>query len=161
MEMYEFSIIASGLEPSADDFETRFYDAGCDDATIAFQRGHIIVDFTRQATSLGDAINSAIEDVRSTGARVDRVEPDPLVSISDIAARASLSRQIVSLYAKGARGEGFPAPVARVTSDSPLWNWASVAKWLQAKGSLATHIVDQAISISKINESLDQVSVTR
>ena len=44
MKMYEFSIIASGLDPQADDFEARFYNAGCDDATISFQKGHIIVD---------------------------------------------------------------------------------------------------------------------
>ena len=39
MKMHEFSIIASGLNPEAEDFETRFFDAGCDDATISFRRG--------------------------------------------------------------------------------------------------------------------------
>ena len=39
MKKYEFSIIASGLDPEAEDFEKRFYDAGCDDATISFQKG--------------------------------------------------------------------------------------------------------------------------
>ena len=51
MKSHEFSIIASGLDPEAPDFETRFFEAGCDDATIAFQKGHIIVDFTREAES--------------------------------------------------------------------------------------------------------------
>jgi hypothetical protein len=44
MKTHEFSIIAPGLDPQAEDFESRLYDAGCDDATIAFQKGHIIVD---------------------------------------------------------------------------------------------------------------------
>jgi len=78
MKTHEFSIIASGLDPRADDFETRFYDAGCDDALVAFQKGRIIIDFSREAESVQDAISSAIEDVRRIGAKVEHVEPDPL-----------------------------------------------------------------------------------
>jgi hypothetical protein len=33
MKIFEFSIIASGLDPEAEDFADRFFDAGCDDAT--------------------------------------------------------------------------------------------------------------------------------
>lgn len=73
MSKYEFTIIASGLDPQADDFEARFYDAGCDDATISFQKGHIIVDFTREASSIDVAISSAVSQVISTAASVDRV----------------------------------------------------------------------------------------
>ena len=73
MRTYEFGIIASGLDPAAEDFETRFYDAGCDDATISFQKGHIIADFARDAESLADAIASAIDAVIAAGAVVDRV----------------------------------------------------------------------------------------
>ena len=89
---FEFAIVASGLDPDAEDFFDRFFDAGCDDATIAFQKGHIIADFAREAASLEDAIASAIADVKKAGATVDRVEPDPLVSLSDMAARAGLTR---------------------------------------------------------------------
>ena len=73
---FEFAIIASGLDPEADDFFDRFYDAGCDDATIAFQKGHIIADFAREAESLADAIVSAMQAVKKAGAKVDRVEPE-------------------------------------------------------------------------------------
>jgi len=74
MKVHEFSIIASGLDPEAEGFDSRFYEAGCDDATIAFQKGHIIVDFGREAASLEDAIASAIADVKKAGATVDRVD---------------------------------------------------------------------------------------
>ena len=73
MKTHEFCIIASGLDPEAEDFETRFLDAGCDDATVSFQKGHIIVDFTRDAESLDDAIASAVEDVQKAGAKVIHV----------------------------------------------------------------------------------------
>jgi MoaA/NifB/PqqE/SkfB family radical SAM enzyme len=73
MKTHEFCITASGLDPKAEDFETRFLNAGCDDATVSFQKGHIIVDFTREAESVDDAIASAIEAVNKAGAQVIRV----------------------------------------------------------------------------------------
>jgi hypothetical protein len=73
MEMHEFCIIASGLDREAEDFETRFFNAGCDDATVSFQKGHIIVDFTREAERPEDAIASAIDNVKRAGAKVIQV----------------------------------------------------------------------------------------
>ncbi len=151
MKTFEFSVIASGLNPQDDDFESRFYDAGCDDATVSFQKGHIIVDVAREAESVTAAIASAIEAVRTTGAKVDRVEPDPLVSLSEIASRTDMSRSAMSLYAKGERGKGFPAPVARVTSDSPLWDWATVARWLFKKHKLTREAAIIAEAVSQAN----------
>lgn len=75
MKTYEFSIIASGLDQQSEDFDSRFYNAGCDDATVSFQKGHIIVDFARDAESIDDAIASAVECVIAAGATVERVEP--------------------------------------------------------------------------------------
>jgi len=73
MKMHEFCIVASGLDPEMENFETRFLNAGCDDATVSFQKAHIIVDFTREAESLEDAIASAVEAVNKAGAKVIRV----------------------------------------------------------------------------------------
>ena len=154
MATFEFSIVASGLDPSADDFETRFYDAGCDDATIAFQKGHIIVDFAREAETVGEAIDSALRAVASVGARVDRVEPDPLVSLADIASRSGLSRAAMTQYAKGQRAEGFPAPVARVTSDSPLWDYAGVSLWLYRRGRLDHAQAVMAAAVAQANAEI-------
>jgi len=130
MNSYEFTIIASGLDPDADDFADRFFKAGCEDATLSFQKGLILLDFEREARTFLSAVVSAIRDVRRAGATVEGVEPSSLVSLSDIAARAQLSRAATSLYAQGKRAGGFPAPVARVTTESPLWDWAEVARWL-------------------------------
>ena len=131
MKTFEFSIIASGLDPNSDDFESRFYDNGCDDALIAFQKGHIIADFAREANSIDEAIASAVANVCAAGARVDRIEPDPLVNLTEIASRTDMTRAAISNYAKGARGKkDFPPPVARVTSDTPLYDWAEVASWM-------------------------------
>lgn len=136
MKAHEFTIVASGLDPEAEDFEDRFYEAGCDDATISFQKGVIVLDFAREAPTFAKALAAAIQDVQQAGANIERIEPDYLVSLSDIAARTGLSRAAISLYGKGERGRGFPAPVARITSESPLWDWADVACWMQAHARL-------------------------
>jgi len=154
MKTYEFSVIASGLDPSADDFETRFYNAGCDDALVSFQKGHIIVDFAREADSIDEAISSAIENVRAAGANVDRVEPDPLVSLSEIAARTGVTRAAVSLYASGRRADGFPAPVAKVTDESPLWNWASVVRWFVSRRKLPEDVLIEAEVVNEANAAI-------
>ena len=148
---FEFAIVASGLDPDAEDFFDRFFDAGCDDATIAFQKGHIIADFAREAASLEDAIASAIADVKKAGATVDRVEPDPLVSLSDMAARAGLTRAAMTNYSKGARAKDFPAPVAKVTSESPLWDWATVARWMYQNNKLGREAAIDAEIVKQAN----------
>ncbi len=154
MTIHDFSIIASGQDPQADDFETRFYDAGCDDATISFQKGCIIVDFARETETIEDAIASAIADVLAAGAHVDRVEPDPLVSLSDIAARTNMSRAAMTQYSKGQRGRDFPLPIAKVTSDSPLWDWACVARWFFKNQKLPRARAVEAAVVKHANDTL-------
>lgn len=155
MQEYEFSIIATGLDPADDDFADRFFEAGCDDALVGFQRGVIVADFVREAEALEDAIASAIEAVCSAGATVLRVEPDHLVNLSDIADRSSLTRQAVALYASGKRGEGFPAPSVCVTTDHPLYDWREVARWLVAHGKLNEVEVERADTIKRFNDEIE------
>ncbi len=156
MEAFEFSIVASGLDPKAIDFFDRFHESGCDDATIAFQKGHIILDFARDAASLEEAIASAMADVKKAGATVVRVEPDPLVSLADMAARAGLTRAAMTHYSKGTRAKDFPAPVARVTSESPLWDWATVARWMYRHGKLDRDAAIGAAIVKQANAVIDE-----
>ena len=154
MKMFEFSIIASGLDPKSSDFESRFYSAGCDDATVSFQKGHIILDFAREADSFDAAVASAMNNVVAAGAAVERVEPDPLVSLSEIASRTGLTRAALSNYAKGSRAADFPAPIARVTSDSPLWDWSIVAVWMFRHRKISREAALQAGIVKSVNDVL-------
>jgi Asp-tRNA(Asn)/Glu-tRNA(Gln) amidotransferase A subunit family amidase len=151
MRTYQFSVIATGLDPEAADFADRFFEAGCDDATLSFQKGAIILDFDREARSLSHAIKSALADVESAGAQVVHIEPDHLVNLSDIATRIGITRAAASLYAKGERGQGFPAPAARVTTDSPLWDWVDVARWLHRQGRLSRAELVRARVVRRAN----------
>ena len=162
MKTFEFTIVATGLNPKADDFEDRFFEAGCDDATIAYQKGGIILDFAREAPSFVKALASAMADVQRAGATITRIEPDPLVSLSEIARRADLTRSAISLYAKGARADDFPAPVARVTSESPLWDWYEVARWMRSHDRRVTaeHVVRARI-LRQMNLLVAQRRISR
>lgn len=156
MKTFEFSIIASGLDPAAKDFEARFYNVGCDDATISFQKGHIIVDFAREAETLESAVASAVKAVKKAGAKVDRVEPDPLVSLADMAKRTGMTRAAMTNYFKGWRAKGFPPPVAKVTSESPLWAWSAVARWLFQRSMVSREDVLAAEIFKEANEAVEQ-----
>lgn len=151
MNSYQFTIVASGLDPNADDFADRFYEAGCDDATIAFQKGVILLEFDREAKSLAAAQASAIRNVFTAGANVDHIEPDYLVNLSDIAARCGLTRAAVSQYANGQRGEGFPPPIARITTDTPLWDWVAVARWLFQRKQIGRQALIEAKTTKAMN----------
>jgi hypothetical protein len=144
MRSYEFTFIASGVDPEAADLEDKFFLAGCDDATLAFMRGRLAVCFAREAENYSHAVVTAYRDVLRAGASVERFEPDFLVNANEIADRAGLTRAAISLYSKGARGEGFPSPYAKVTSDSPLWDWVQVSGWLYRNGKLPVEAVINA-----------------
>lgn len=159
MKVYEFSIIASGPNPEADDFEDRFFEAGCDDATISFQKELVILEFAREAKNFAHALTSAFADVLKAGAKVERFEPDYLVSLSDIAARSGLSRAAISLYWKGERGKGFPCPIARVTSESPLWDWVDVARWMHKNSKLSHEAVLEARMMREANVIMQMKSI--
>lgn len=151
MKIHEFTIIASGLDPEAEDFADRFFEAGCDDATVSFQKGAIIVEFYREAVSFSKAVTSAYEAILRAGANVERIEPDYLVSLSEISERSGKTRQAISLYAKGERDRGFPAPVARVTSNHPLWDWEEVAGWFVEREALPREELVRARIVKEAN----------
>jgi len=142
---HDFTIVVSGVDTSSPDFADKFYEAGCDDATVAVQKGLVVLEFDREAPSFDEALLSAIGDVHETGVEIERIEPDHLVSASEMSKRADLTRAAISQYAGGRRGEGFPRPVARVTSDSPLWDWVEVAEWMHAHGGkVSSEEIDRA-----------------
>lgn len=161
MAEHGFTLVASGLSPQDDDFEERLFAAGCDDATVSFSRGRTILDFAREGKNFVQALVSAVESVEAAGGRIERIEPDPLVSASDIARRTNLTRAAVSNYAKGARlGNlpAFPPPYARVSGDNPLWDWGEVAAWLHRCQKLAAPEASvEARLISLANRALGSV----
>jgi hypothetical protein len=74
METYKFTIIASGVDPFDANFDDKFFEAGCDDATISVQKGAIILEFNRESKTFSHALWSAIRDVEKAGAIITHVD---------------------------------------------------------------------------------------
>ena len=58
-------------------------------------------------------------------------------------------------YSKGQRGKHFPSPVAKITSDSPLWDWASVAKWLFENEKISRDVAIEAEIVRAANAAIE------
>lgn len=156
----QFSLVLSGVDENTPNLEDALYEAGCDDALINFSNGTVSIDFDRKADSIENAIISAIHEVEQAniGAAVESVTPEPYVSIADIAKRINASRQRISLYVSGKRGNGnFPRPIFKVDEKSPLWRWSAVLIWLCKHGKLndEKQSLIQAKCIEDINAILE------
>jgi len=155
---YDFSLVLEGVEQITQQVEDALFVAGCDDSTLSRRHGRLYLTFTRQASSLKDAIISAIKQVRSAGigARVLRVDSCDLVTQAEIARRIGRTRQIVSQYIKGLRGPGnFPAPACNITDGAPLWHWCEVAYWLCENSILKEEDFREAQDLTVINSVLE------
>ena len=157
MSEYEFSLVIAG---SLEDDGTldALFEAGSDDATFGQVEGVGYADFIREARTFGGAVRSAIEQVESVpGLRVVRVEPDDLVTMSEIAERLGRSRESVRLLISGARGSGaFPAPASHLKARSRLWRWSEVAAWaklhderVDARAASAIAAINAALTLRR------------
>lgn len=115
------------------------FEAGCDDAMVGVgQTGRLALDFSREAGTATEAVDTAIADALRAvpGATITEVAPD-LVNLADMADRLGCSRQNMRKYATGEirpRHRPFPAPAH---SGSPsLWPLAEVLAWVEDNTSM-------------------------
>lgn len=74
MTKYEFTLILKGSLELTEEIADELFAAGCDDGTPGTCNGVFSIDFHREARSLEEAIRLAIENVKSAGYEVERVE---------------------------------------------------------------------------------------
>ncbi|MCU5774659.1 DNA-binding protein [Erwiniaceae bacterium BAC15a-03b] len=158
MAFYNFTLTVSGINLDTEGHEDALFEAGCDDAMLSYYGKAIYLEFERDAPSLKNAIATAIQDIEGAGigARVESVD-STLVGLSDIAELSDLSRQAITMLKDGTRGKGdFPNPIQRITGQSPLWDWAEVAQWLENCGRIATDsgLVENARELNNWNLAL-------
>jgi hypothetical protein len=148
---HNFTLIIDG------DAETKIdalFEAGCNDATFGSIDGVHYAEFDREASTLGEAIFSAVANVESVpGLRVRHVEPDDLVTASEIAERLGRTRESVRLIIGGKRGSGeFPAPYSHLRCRNRLWRWSEVAEWV---GESSKEEATRAHFIAAVNALLE------
>ena len=74
MTTYEFTLVLSGSIELTEEVADKLYAAGCDDGSPGICNGLFSIDFSRPARSLEEALRSAIENVKSAGYQVERIE---------------------------------------------------------------------------------------
>lgn len=155
---YDFTLVLTGIDSVSDAEVNALYGAGCDDATVSVRSGRVYITFSRTASSLKDAIMSAIADVTSAniGAEVLRIDSCNLVTQAEIARRSGRSRQVINQYILGTRGPGsFPPPACNICDDAPLWYWCEVSYWLWENNMVKEDVVREAEQLDMINSVLE------
>ena len=157
--IFNFTLVLSGVNDNTAGLEDALFEAGCDDALVNFRNGTVYLDFDRESLSFEDAVISAIKQVESTPFKIGvvNVAPDDYVTESEVAKRLHVNRQAVSLWFKGRRHakKPFPSPVMKLSEKSPLWRWSDVAEWLyQQKKITDSKILDHAKFIGTLNMAL-------
>jgi hypothetical protein len=74
MKSYDFKLVLVGGPDISDAQEDALFQSGCDDGTIVTRNGRVFVRFSRNSSSLEQAINTAAADVERAGFQVDHVE---------------------------------------------------------------------------------------
>lgn len=158
-KIYKFILVLKNVDEDTPNLEDSLFEAGCDDALINFRNGTVYLDFDRKASSLEDAVITAIKDVESASVKpkVVSVGPEHLVTVSDIAKRLKRQRQIVSLWIKGERRNSFPKPVMKLSDKSPLWKWWEILEWLYQHHLIKEkEKIEDAKFLENVNAALDE-----
>lgn len=135
MTGHEFTLIVDGPDLQDETHIEALFAAGFDDATVGRVGSIQYVDFDREAETFADAVFSATEGIEAAvpEVRVVHLEPDDLVTMSEIAERTGRTRESVRLLIGGDRGPGgFPAPATHFRSRQRMWRWQEVAVWFAA-----------------------------
>ena len=155
---YSFTLVLSGFDKLTEQVEDALYGKKCDDALLSIRSGVPYLDFDREAPSFQEAVLSALRDVERALPYVSvlRVEPDDLVTASEIGRRVNRTRESVRLLVRGARGPGgFPPPASSLTQKSPIWRWVEVVNWFVAQNMVAAEVAKAARTVAAINAALE------
>lgn len=132
MTVHRFMLIVEGPDLQDEGHVGALFEAGCDDATVGRVGATQYLDFDREAETLADAVFEATEAIEAVvpGARVVHLEPDDLVTMSDIAERTGRTRESVRLLINAERGPGaFPPAATHFKSRNRMWEWQDVTVW--------------------------------
>lgn len=158
MTVHRFSLLIHGIDVLSDDDFDALYAAGCNDALFGVRQGMQFAEFARREDTLAAAVGSAISQVESAvpGARVMRVEPDDLVTLTEIAQRVGRTKESVRLLSEGRRGPGgFPTPIAWIAARQRVWQWSDIATWFAERLGKDLPTAPAADFVAALNGALE------
>ncbi|WVH09099.1 MAG: Putative DNA-binding protein [Fluviibacter phosphoraccumulans EoVTN8] len=128
---YQFTLHyrLAGDDQDFDAILERLGEAGCDDALVGTGLpGRLGLDFTQEASSVEEAMKSALADVEQAIPLADLVEAVPdYVGLSDAAEAVGVSRQ--NQHKLMIKHKSFPPPIH--AGSFSLWHLADLMAWLQ------------------------------
>jgi hypothetical protein len=65
IKTFQFTLVLKKVSKKIVNLEDSLFEAGCDDALIHFRNEAVYLDFDREASSLEEAIVSAIKNIQS------------------------------------------------------------------------------------------------
>lgn len=130
MSEYDFILKFKLQSPEEDaaNYLPALEEAGCDDALIGTgQVGHVILDFTRESESAGEAMVSAISNVYTAIKDVVLIEASPdYVGVTDVADILNISRQAVYKIINENKSK-FPSPLH--TNKTSIWYLSEITNF--------------------------------
>ena len=148
-------------DQNVDDLIGRLGAEGCDDALVGVgQPGRMALEFTREADSARDALQSALADMKRAMPTAQLFEAAPdFVGLSDVAQVVGVSRQNLRKLMLS-HAASFPAPVHDGTT--AVWHLADMLDWLHATLAypLEPVTLDIARTIKQVNlvKQAEQIS---
>jgi len=123
---------------------------------LSSTEGISTADASLEADSLEDAVGLLLEALDAAAPGVSLLGlVDPLVSISDIADDAGVTRQGVRNWALGTRQSGFPRALDVVGDGIRVWRLAELDAWLTDTLGLGSgRRYPSALFIAKFNDAL-------
>lgn len=150
MKNYEFTITLAGVSLATDNLEDRLFEAGCDDALLCFCGNLPYLEYVREADNAETAIRSALADLAEAGFEVAAIQEAGYVTVSGAASMADIKKSTFDHYAKGRRGEGFPAPRYGLQTGTPLYYWPEIAQWLCSNDKAPATLLETAQAAVKL-----------
>ena len=77
MNNYAFEIVLTGVNEVSEELTDRIFSAGGDDSTPTSRNGVVTICFDREATSLEDAVRSALKTIHDAGYVARTVQAAP------------------------------------------------------------------------------------
>ena len=150
MGQYNFTLRFALGQHDADpnQFVDKLFEEGCDDALVGLgRRGHIALDFDREAPSADEALLSALAAVQRAIPNAKLVEATPdLVGLTDIANLLGFSRQYMRKLVVE-KGADFPLPVHE--GKPAIWHLSTVLSWLA--DSKAREFDEALMEVARVN----------
>ena len=78
--VFEFTVILSGVDELTIELGEALFEAGCDDASPQSEGAVVFLEFDREASSLSEAVGTAIRDVEKAGFHVAKIVVEPEIA---------------------------------------------------------------------------------